>query len=66
MPIYEYECEKGHVTERLELSSRNENYIPCTHPDCIFVAHKRTSRSSWKFGKLDNGINVTTTKSDSW
>ncbi len=64
MPIYEYKCGAGHITERLELISRNEDVMAC--PECHESAHKIFSRTYGKMGKLDNGIHVTTTKSDTW
>lgn len=59
MPIYEYECPNGHITERLEIPSRNEDVIQC--PQCRGnTARKIPSRSNWGFKKEDNGIRTKT------
>jgi putative FmdB family regulatory protein len=51
MPIYEYRCADGHVTERLELLSKKVDSVPC--PNCGAVAFKQISRTSFGIKELN-------------
>jgi hypothetical protein len=76
MPIFEYECPAGHVTERIELSSRGVDYIWCSL--CAgalgvgIKAAKRISTSSFKLADvketkgIGNGVRVETTRKWDW
>lgn len=49
MPIYEYECARGHVTEKMaSLAERTETY-PCAYARCELVAIRVLSATSTSF-----------------
>jgi putative FmdB family regulatory protein len=56
MPIFEYRCKNDHVTERIELVSRNELTMVC--PVCQYAAHKIVSNTSWQWGDGPKQSNV--------
>ena len=53
MGIYEYECPKGHISERFVSFEEKPDEVLCDHIDCDFMAQPITSAVKTTFRHMD-------------